>query len=311
MTLAEAKKAHELYKDRKVGTTLKDTAISWITKKRDAPFFLYLATTNIHHPFTPAQRFVGTSEAGRYGDFIQELDWMVGEILEALDRAGLTENTLVILTSDNGGMLNQGGQDARKVGHKQNGELLGFKFDAWEGGHRIPFIIKWPGKIPAGSKSDQLIGNIDLMASLAALVSVKLQDEDGPDSYNVLPALLGTSDRQIREHMVISPFLEANLALRKDNWMYISGQGGGGFGGRAVGDHDLGGPPALQFASEKNSDIENGVFKADAPSAQLYNLSNDLSESQNVIEEFPDVAESMARKLSAILDSSKSSVKHE
>ncbi len=103
------------------------------------------------------------AQAGRYGDFIQEFDWMVGEVMRTLDELRLRDNTLVILTSDNGGMLNQGGQDAWKAGHRLNGDLLGFKFDAWEGGHRVPFIARWPGKIEAGSVSDQLICHIDLL----------------------------------------------------------------------------------------------------------------------------------------------------
>ena len=132
-------------------------AVKWIKEHKDEPFFLYFPTTNIHHPFTPHPQFRGTSQAGRYGDFIHELDWMVGEVLDALDEEGLTDNTLVIFTSDNGGMINLGGQDALMMGHKANGDLLGFKFDAWEGGHRVPFIARWPGKIKAGSVSHQLV----------------------------------------------------------------------------------------------------------------------------------------------------------
>src|SRR5690606_16397853 len=104
--------AHERYQDRMVGTTLKDTAIAWIRKHQDEPFFIYFASTNIHHPFTPSPAFIGSSQAGPYGDFIQELDWMVGEILRTLEEEGLKENTLVIFTSDNGAMLNRGGQTA-------------------------------------------------------------------------------------------------------------------------------------------------------------------------------------------------------
>ena len=106
---------------------------------------------------TPAPRFKGTSQCGLYGDFIHELDWMVGEIMDCLEDNGLSDNTLVIFTSDNGGMLNRAGRDAMQAGHKINGDLLGFKFGAWEGGHRVPLIAKWPGKIKAGTQSDQLI----------------------------------------------------------------------------------------------------------------------------------------------------------
>ena len=129
-----ARKAHQLYNDYQVGTTLAEKSVAWIREHKKNPFFLYLATTNIHHPFTPAKRFQGTSQCGLYGDYIHELDWIVGELLACLDENGLTENTLVIFTSDNGGMFNRGGQAAFKDGHRQNGELLGFKFGAWEGG---------------------------------------------------------------------------------------------------------------------------------------------------------------------------------
>ena len=130
------------------------------------PFFLLLSTTNIHHPFTPHPRFNGTSKAGRYGNFIHELDWIVGELLSEIEKLKIEENTIVIFTSDNGGMLNLGGRDAWDAGHKINGNLLGFKFGAWEGGHRIPFIIRWPNQIKAGSQSNQLLSQIDLFATI-------------------------------------------------------------------------------------------------------------------------------------------------
>ena len=145
-----AVEAHKKYNDYTVGTVLAEKAVDWITANKQQPFFLYLATTHIHHPFTPGKRFQGTSEAELYGDFIQELDWMVGEVTQCLEQHGLSENTLVIFTSDNGGMLNLGGRNAVRAGHRMNGDLLGFKFGAWEGGHRVPFIARWPGKIEAG-----------------------------------------------------------------------------------------------------------------------------------------------------------------
>lgn len=160
--------------------------MQWIREHKYNPFFLYYATTNIHHPFTPAERFIGTSQAGKYGDSIHELDWIVGEIMKTLEEEGLVENTLFIFTSDNGAMLNRGGQDAWKSGHHMNGKLLGFKFEAWEGGHRIPFIVRWPGKVPAGSTSDILLSNVDVLATMAALTGYKLKDNDGPDSFNMV-----------------------------------------------------------------------------------------------------------------------------
>lgn len=289
------KAAHALYKDRKVGTILKNKTIEWIKEHKDDdnPFFLYFATTNIHHPFTPASQFIGTSEAGRYGDFIHELDWMVGEVLSTLDEEGLKENTLVIFTSDNGGMLNQGGQDAWKAGHRLNADLLGFKFDAWEGGHRIPFIARWPGKIPAGTESDELISNVDLLATLAALVERPLEENEGPDSYNILPALIGSPAERIRDHLVISPAQGKNLAIRKGKWIYISSQNGGGFTGTEIGEHTLGGAAAHLLTKHVNSDIENGKIKPDAPPAQLYDLESDPAQMKNLYHEHPEIVEQL------------------
>ncbi|HUX15394.1 MAG TPA: sulfatase-like hydrolase/transferase, partial [Phycisphaerae bacterium] len=144
--ISGGKAAHDLYKDEELGTTLTEKAVQWLRQHRADPFFLYFATPHIHHPFTPHPRFRGTSACGLYGDYIHELDWMVGQVLDVLDELKLTENTLVIFTSDNGGMLNLGGKTAWQAGHRLNGDLLGFKFGAWEGGHRIPFIARWPGR---------------------------------------------------------------------------------------------------------------------------------------------------------------------
>jgi arylsulfatase A-like enzyme len=297
-----AKAAHALYRDEAVGTKLTETAVGWIKSHSEKPFFLYLATTNIHHPFTPAPRFQGTSGCGRYGDFVHELDWIVGEVMTTLEELGLAENTLVIFTSDNGGMINQGGQEAVKQGHRLNGDLLGFKFDAWEGGHRVPFIARWPGKIGAGSVSDQLICNVDLLATLADLTGIPLAEADGPDSFNVLPALTGATEVPVRDHAVLAASSPQHLALREGNWVYIGAQGGGGFDGSKVGEHALGGPAALRFAGEVNSDVENGRIKPDAPKEQLYDLSADLSQAKNVVREHPEIAERMRARLSGIKD---------
>ena len=192
-----AVEAHRKYNDYTVGTVLANKAVDWITANKQQPFFLYLATTHIHHPFTPGERFQGTSEAELYGDFIQELDWMVGEVTRCLEQHGLSENTLVIFTSDNGGMLNLGGRNAVRAGHRINGDLLGFKFGAWEGGHRVPFIARWPGKIKPGTESAQLICNVDMLATFMALTGQDAQTLQGKDSVNVLPAPVGKSERTI------------------------------------------------------------------------------------------------------------------
>jgi arylsulfatase A len=210
--------------------------------------------------------------------------------LRTLDELKLTDNTLLILTSDNGGMLNQGGQDAWKAGHWLNGNLLGFKFDAWEGGHRVPFIARWPGQIEAGSVSNQLICHVDMLATLASLTGSRLADADGPYSFDILPALVGEPDKPVRDHVVLAPNRKQNLAIREGRWVYIGAQGGGGFTGTKPGEHMLGGPAALKFTGEVNSDIEDGHIKPGAPADQLYDLASDPSQSRNVVREHPDVA---------------------
>ncbi len=289
--------AHALYRDREVGTVLTEKSIQWIQANKQQPFFLYLATTNIHHPFTPAERFVGTSECGRYGDYIHELDWMVGEIMDTLEAEGLAENTLVLFTSDNGGMFNVGGQDAWKAGHRLNHDLLGFKFGAWEGGHRVPLIARWPGRVPAGTVSDQLVSNVDFLATMAALVDQPLTDAEAPDSFNILPALTGSPQSQIRDHLVLSALRKTHLTLRKGKWVYIDAQGSGGFRGKLETDYERGGPGALLLTKHVNSDIENGKLKPDAPPAQLYDLDADLSQTRNLYNERPEIVRAMKELL--------------
>ena len=221
--------AHALYRDEAVGTHLTEKAVEWIEANREKPFFLYFATTNIHHPFTPAERFKGTSECGLYGDFVHELDWIVGEVMATLEKHELADNTLVIFTSDNGGMINQTGQEATRAGHKLNGDLLGFKFDAWEGGHRVPFIARWPKKIEAGLVSEQLVSQIDLIRTFAALTGQELPAEAAPDSVNMLDALTGAPAKPVREQLVTSAMRPTHLAYREGDWVLIDAKGGGGF----------------------------------------------------------------------------------
>ncbi|NRD20699.1 arylsulfatase [Winogradskyella eckloniae] len=295
--------AHQLYNDYTVGTVLAGKAVDWITEKTEAknqaPFFLYLATTHIHHPFTPGKNFQGKSDADLYGDFVQELDWMVGEVLSALEKQGVTENTLVIFTSDNGAMMNLGGRNAVKAGHKINGNLLGFKFGVWEGGHRVPFIAKWPGKIAPGTLSDQLICNVDMLATFMVLTGQSQHNLENSDSVNVLPALVGDPKENIRKELLLAPRRERHLSLRKGKWMYIPAQGSGGFTGHKPKQHAWGGPAAVALVGGVNSDLENGQIKEDAPKAQLYNLEDDKYQTINVYDEFPEVVKEMKAALEA------------
>ena len=292
-----AEAAHRLYIDEEVGTTLTEKAVDWLEAQREnQPFFLYFAPTAIHHPFTPAKRFVGTSQCGLYGDFVHELDWSVGEILDYLDRADIADNTLVIFTSDNGGMINHTAQQAWQDGHAQNGPLLGFKFDTWEGGHRVPFIVRYPGKVPAGQTSSALISQVDFMATFAALTGQTLAQGQGIDSENILPALFGQTQKA-RTRLVHAPFKPSHLSLRLGDWLYIPNQAGGGFNSPVLGNHAFGGAAAITFSGRENSDIKNGTIRADAPPAQLYNLKDDPGQTTNLYANYPEIVKKMAREL--------------
>jgi arylsulfatase A-like enzyme len=217
--------------DPKTMEQLTDRAVMWLKKQAEdpAPFFLYFAPVAVHELVTPSTRTQGTSPAGPYGDFIHDLDLSVGRILEALETMGASKNTLVIFTSDNGGVVSlnskSGSQkQAMDAGLRINGRLRGGKHDVWEGGFRVPFIARWPGHIPAGTVSNQMIGLVDIYATLAAVVGEKDHDRSiaAPDSVNVLPAFTGNPVEPLRESLL---FQSANgvFAIRGGPWKWIEG----------------------------------------------------------------------------------------
>ena len=184
-----------LWVDEEMADVLTHQAVAFIERDRQRPFFLYFCTHDIHVPRVPHPRFAGRSGHGTRGDVIQQLDATVGEVLAALDRTQLAANTLVIFTSDNGGVLDDGYQDGSgndTSGHRPNGALRGFKGSLLEGGHRVPFIASWPGQVPPGD-ADQLICHVDPLATCAAPVGRPLRNE-AADSFNVLPALMGKQE---------------------------------------------------------------------------------------------------------------------
>ncbi|GAC16221.1 hypothetical protein GLIP_3610 [Aliiglaciecola lipolytica E3] len=293
--------AHMRYDDEQLGIEFTHKAIDWIDANKQDPFFLYFSTTQVHHPFTPSPKFKGTSEIGLYGDFVHELDWMVGELMTYLEENDLADNTLVVFTSDNGGMLNLGGRNAYEAGHKINGDLLGFKFGVWEGGHRVPFIARWPGKIGPRETSDQLISLVDMYSTFASLTGQENAVPKDTNSINVLPALLGTTTNQLREELVIAPRQPKNLALRDGKWVYIPAKGSGGFRGSKPSAHAWGGAAAVNFVGGVNSDMADGKLLPDAPPAQLYDIASDPYQSTNLYHTHPEIVERMEAKLKAII----------
>jgi arylsulfatase A-like enzyme len=177
---------------------------------------------------------------------------------------------------------------------------LGFKFDAWEGGHRVPFIVRWPGRVEAGSRSDQLLSLLDLPATLASMTGYARRPGEFPDSLDLLPVLTGTPPKSIRERLVIGPRHGKNLAIREGHWLYIGAQNGGGFGEQAG--HRMGGAAAFPFTGRENSDIAGGRIKPAAPPAQLYDLAADPAQRVNVIHDHPEIAERLRRQRDACLE---------
>jgi arylsulfatase A-like enzyme len=223
------------------------------------PFFLYLALPAPHTPLVPTKEWQGKSGLGNYGDYVMETDWSVGEVLKAIERAGLDDNTLVMFASDNGCAPYAGVKELEAQGHFPSAQFRGYKADIWDGGHRVPFLVRWPGKIKAGSHSDQLLCLTDLLATSADLLGVKLPDNAGEDSVSILPALLGTDKTPLHE-AVVHHSNNGRFAIRQGNWKLELCPGSGGWGSPRD-------PEAL----------EEGL-----PPIQLYNLHDDVGEKVNV-----------------------------
>jgi arylsulfatase A-like enzyme len=207
--------------DEDMADVISHKAVSFIEQHQDKPFFLYFSTHDIHVPRVPHSRFVGKSTMGLRGDAIVQMDWCVGELLSTLDRLKLTDNTLVIFSSDNGPVLDDGYVDManEKLGdHKPAGGFRGGKYSMFEGGTRVPFIVRWPGHVNPDSKSDALFGQVDLPVSLATLVGVERPEHGLPDSHDELDTLLG-EDSIGRSHLVHEA---GSLALRVGKWKFIS-----------------------------------------------------------------------------------------
>lgn len=262
------------WKDEDIAGTLIDQVRTFLEQNKKDPFFLYFSVTDIHVPRDPNARFVGKSSLGPRGDAIAEMDWSAGMVSKILDSLGLSKNTLVIFSSDNGPVLNDGYADhAEELAGKDRpgGPFKGGKYSAFEAGTRMPTIVYWPGKVKPGV-SDALFSQVDFYASLAALVGHKLKANEAPDSRNVLDVLLGKSDTG-RTDMLEEAY---TLALRSGKWKYIAPQT------KAT-------PDWL-----KNKDIPTGL----SDTSQLYDLDLDIQEQHNVVHQFPE----QAAKMQTILD---------
>lgn len=259
-------------------------------KEPRQPFFLYLPLTSPHLPIVPNREWSGKSAAGAYGDFVMETDAAVGAVLDALDRTKLADNTLVIFTSDNGGLWHDWdakeaddvagykatarGKYARERGHQGNARLRGTKADIWEGGHRVPFIVRWPRNVKAGATSAALVELNDLFATLAQITGRPLPAQSAEDSFSLLPALKG---RPAARNFAVHHSVQGLFALRAGQWKFVPSRGSGGFSTpRTV-------TPATGEAA-----------------GQLYDLRADPSETRNLWREHPEIVARMQARLDQI-----------
>jgi arylsulfatase A len=263
------------FRDEDLADEWVDHSVKWIEKNKDKPFFLYYASHDIHVPRMPHERFQKKSEMGFRGDAILEFDWQVGELMKALDRLKIAENTLVILCSDNGPVLDDGYKDGavEKLGdHKPAGPYRGGKYSIFEGGTRTPFITRWKGRIAPG-ESDEVVCTVDFPASFAALAGVPVPEKQCLDSFNVMPAFLGEKDAKGRDHLLQQDNNGNNFGLRMGDWKLVRQK------------------PAKA--------------KGEAGGEKLFDLKADPGESNNVAAAHPDVLKRMHDRLDKIITDGK------
>lgn len=263
--------------DEDMADTLSARAVDFVERHRDGPFFLYYPTHDVHVPRAPHPRFVGATDMGPRGDAIVQLDWAVGEVLAALDRLGIADETLVVFTSDNGPVLDDGYRDgaAERVGdHRPAGPFRGGKYSAFEAGTRVPFLVRWPGHVPPGAVSDALVSQVDLFASLAALADAPLPADAAPDSRDERAALLGRSE--VGRAHAVGQALGGTLSLVRGPWKYIEPSDG----------------PRVNQST--------GIELGNRPGPQLYRLADDPGERRNVAAEHPDVLAELQTLLAEI-----------
>jgi arylsulfatase A-like enzyme len=253
-------------------------------KDSEKPFFLYLALTSPHTPIVPTKEWQGKSGLGSYGDFVMQTDWSVGQIMKAIDDSGLGDNTLIFFTSDNGAAPYGGVPELAKEGHFSSAQFRGYKSDVWDGGHRVPFLVRWTGKIKPGSRSDQLACLSDLMATCADILQTKLPDNAGEDSVSLLPVLLDTDREPLRDSLVHHSGGKGRFAIRQGHWKLALCPGSGGWG--------------------KPNDEE--ALAEGLPPVQLYNLHEDIGERVNIEGEHADTVSRLVKLLEKIVTEGRS-----
>jgi arylsulfatase A len=263
---------------------LVDEAIAWIGEQaagRTRPFFVYLALAAPHTPVLPTEAFAGRTGATAYGDFVTQVDADVGRVLDALDRQGLGQDTLVIFTSDNGFAPAAGVPEHQRIGHDPSAGYRGYKSDLYEGGHRVPFIVRWTGRVEAGRRAAGLVGQFDLFATCAELLGAKVADTAAEDSVSFLPALRD-ADAPGRE-TIVNHSAEGRFAIREGRWKLLLWPGSGGWSSPT--------PSPSRWLKVEASDLSR------LPPYQLFDLAADPAETKNVAADHPDIVQRLASRL--------------
>ena len=267
--------------------TLAKKTVEWIHgRDRNQPFFLYFPLPSPHAPIIPNDEFDGKSQAGPYGDFMVQTDWVVGQVTQALKEKGLEDNTIVIFSSDNG-PEHYAWKRGETYDHFSMGDFRGLKRDVWEGGHHVPFLIKWPGHIAPGSISDELISQIDVMATLAKITASTLPENAAPDSYDLGPVLNGEEYASPLREATIHNTNEKIWGIRKGDWLYINDSTGG-----------------LRKIPKPFMELK-GYTDFDTP-ALLFNMKNDPGQRVNLFEKHPEKVEELSKMLQEYRESDRS-----
>jgi len=284
---------HTVRKLEDTAINLSREAVAFVDKNKDKPFFLYYPTTNIHFPLTPNSRFKGSTKAGVYGEFVVEFDWAVGQLLDALDRNGLTDNTLFVLTSDNGARPHKS-----MNGHRCNGPWRGTKRLIYEGGHRVPLIVRWPGKVKKGSTSDETVCLTDFFATFAGLLNQPLPRNAGEDSYDISDILLDKPHNTPLREATVHHSVCGQFAIRKGDWKLIEGSRDGDYPRNEKDRIDVKQwSPKRDPATGKWGDLDYFQMQPDGK-FQLYNLRDDPKETTDLAAKRPD----LVKELHALLN---------
>ncbi|WP_299668333.1 arylsulfatase [uncultured Polaribacter sp.] len=259
-----------------------DKAVSYINQKakQDAPFFLYFPLPAPHTPILPTKEFLGKSNTNAYGDFVMQVDDVVRQIRATLKEQGVSENTLLVFTSDNGCSPKANFEELAKIDHHPNYVFRGAKADIYEGGHHVPFIVEWPNKALKNATTNKTISTTDFFATCADIVDYPVKDDEAEDSYSMLPLLSKKDEKEIREYIIYHS-IDGSFAIKNGDWKLCTTAGSGG------------------WSYPKPNQIKKQ--KLDLPAMQLFNLKEDIGETKNLIDDYPEKVDELKMALKKII----------